>query len=132
MPTGIYKRTPKYGADVSARQAGELNHSWGKVGELSHRWIGDDAGYGPMHYRARKLLIGQPCAHEDETCKGRLEVVFNHNTFKEFVRVDVRGTFSTQVRDYLMMCTSHHRRYDQRFPERTIVHEPRHRVRTDI
>lgn len=90
----------------------ELNPNWGRGGELNPSWRGDDIGSAAAHKRHRKALADQPCAHADETCKGRMEVSFNHDTPVEFVKIDPDGPYSPRTEDYVRLCQSHHYRYD--------------------
>ena len=82
-------------------------------GERSHRWKGDDVGYFGAHYRHQRALAGQPCAHADENCGGRLECALRYDTPAELVKVDEADRrYSTRVEDYIRLCRSHHERYD--------------------
>lgn len=80
-------------------------------------WAGDDVGYHGVHLRAKKSLEGLPCAHLDETCKGRLQIAFDHQTPAEYRRLHPQSScvYSTRVEDYFVLCQSHHRRYDFEF-----------------
>ena len=126
MTTIGFKHTAETRAKMSAAAMGHTfsdetraKMSAAKRGELGSNWKGDNAGYVAAHERARKVLAGQPCAHADDTCEGRLEAAFNHDTLPEFVKVDAHSGFpySPRPEDYLPLCKSHHGRYDSAVPQ---------------
>jgi hypothetical protein len=74
------------------------------------------ATYNAVHIRARKLLLGNLCAHSDETCKGATTSALSHETPTDRIRTqDERGRailWSPIETDYIPLCISHHWRYD--------------------
>lgn len=83
-----------------------------KRGERNQNWQGDNIGYRGAHNRVARALAGQPCAHADDTCHGRMEIALRHDTPSEFVKLDPAGCYSPRVEHYLRLCHSHHVRYD--------------------
>ena len=82
-------------------------------GEGNSQWRGDAIGYDAAHKRAKRVLPAA-CAHADKTCKGILEVAFKHDTHTEFVKIDPATgyRYSPRPEDYMRLCASHHRLYD--------------------
>lgn len=72
------------------------------------------AGYSAVHARARRALRGMPCALDDASCKGRLEVALRPDAPTDLLRVDADGRayfFGLQVTaGYRLLCRSHHGR----------------------
>ena len=122
--SGASMRGRKHSAETKAKMSAALRRRYedpaarektgaASRGELGYWWKGTDVKYRAAHMRPRKVLLGEPCAHADETCKGRLEVAFRHDTPPEHVKTDPRGfPYSTRTEDYMSLCASHHRRYD--------------------
>lgn len=111
--------SPEYLEKLSAAKRGrkhppDCGHCLATSGENNVWWSGDDVGYGGTHQRHRKALEGQPCAMLDESCKGPLHAALSHDTDPSRLRIDGRRIFySVESDDYMMLCASHHRRYDQ-------------------
>lgn len=84
-------------------------------GERSPHWAGNDVGYTGVHRRAKAHLAGKPCAMEDDSCRGIMEVAFRHDAVPaDRIRVDrLTGLrYSSRAEDYWRLCHSHHGRYD--------------------
>jgi hypothetical protein len=96
------------------RLYGDPSRRPGQARENGPSWSGDDVSYQGAHKRHQKVLAGRPCASQDGSCQGRLEIALNHATNEARLRLDSRARllFSVDERDYLVLCVSHHRRYD--------------------
>jgi len=88
------------------------------VGELAHRWSGENVGYHGVHIRARKLLPKQ-CRACGVT-EGRLQVALRHDTAEanlrtfDYLKKGKPATilYSVKTDDYVRLCEACHRRYD--------------------
>lgn len=73
-----------------------------------------DASYNAVHYRARRALVGQPCALADESCAGRIEVALRADAPSALLARDPEGrTYYTGLDTeiaYRPLCRSHHAR----------------------
>jgi hypothetical protein len=82
-------------------------------------WKGDNIGYTEAHHR-HDALLPKACAHCGKTY-GRLDVALRHDVPAERVRVDATGSdagksYSLFVGDYIRLCRSCHKSYDNRHP----------------
>lgn len=73
------------------------------------------ARYSAVHARARRALKGMPCALEDDSCAGRMEVALRPNIHADQLRTDPGDGrlyfFGLNVTDgYRNLCRSHHAR----------------------
>jgi hypothetical protein len=73
----------------------------------------DEMGYQSSHREAGRALAGQPCAFEDETCKGRFEIAYRHDARQALVEARKGMKYSRDPADYFRLCQSHHVRYDK-------------------
>lgn len=70
------------------------------------QWLGNDAGYGAIHRRAR-IELPQKCYFCGEL--ERLEVALVHERGN---KTENGLLFSTDLNDYIRLCVECHRRYD--------------------
>jgi hypothetical protein len=77
--------------------------------------VGERASYAAVHIRHRKMLE-LVCQQASEECSGRIEVALDHDTPPERLlgSTDGRRThYSLSPGDYLTLCVTHHKRYDE-------------------
>lgn len=74
-------------------------------GSANPKWAGDDVQYGGLHqrlYHERGNAADYLCTHEDQSCYGRMQWANISHEYRD-------------VQDFMPLCQSHHRRYDQKF-----------------
>lgn len=111
--------SPEYIEKLRAAKVGKPHppdcaHCAVQRGELNAAWTAERVGYFGAHNRHRKALAGLPCACADDSCKGPLQSALKHDTPLDRLVgcVKTRMYFSPWSEDYMVLCQSHHRRYD--------------------
>lgn len=136
-PTGVYERRPEhYEKAVAAMRRWHKEHpkrpaEWGrkiseaKTGQpfsdehraaISRAQTLPDAliTYGAAHIRMRREHPLTHCERADDTCSKRFQYALRHTAPMEHLRRDDYGVFSVHREDYISLCVSHHKRYDNK------------------
>ena len=86
------------------------------IGEFSPCWKGDKVGNGGIHdwvYRIKSRASESSCFQEDKTCKGRMEWS------------NISGKYKRDLKDWWVLCSSHHKRFDMTDETRKKISESR-------
>lgn len=112
-------------AHLGRQHPSDCTHCLAQTGERNVHWSADgDMTYGGAHQRHRKALAGLPCAHADESCKGRMHSALRAEVLEAALTYDPPSKcwYSPHSEDYMPLCASHHRRYDLAHPRPTVSH----------
>lgn len=101
-------------AQVGRAHPPDCGHCLAQTG----RPLTEAPSYGGAHQRHRKALAHLPCAHADESCKGRIHCALRAETSPERLTYNAANKcwYSPRTEDYMPLCASHHRRYDFAHP----------------
>lgn len=101
-------------AHIGRAHPPDCGHCLAQTGRL----LTESPTYGGAHQRHRKALVGLPCAHADESCKGRLHSALRAEVPETSLTYDAPSKcwYSPNSEDYMPLCASHHRRYDVAHP----------------